>query len=142
MKTLLLIDPGEANRQLVSALFSYSDVSVQAAVTVREGVTAALRESPDLIVTEFVVPERGGRCVLDELNRHQELKNVPVIVWAAEGVGDARARTENGGGRFVPKSSPPLVLVQAILSALELRKPPRAAPEAMAHGAVTGPTAA
>jgi CheY-like chemotaxis protein len=142
VKTLLVIDPGEANRQLVAALFSYSDVRVQAAVTVREGVEKALRESPDLIVTEFAVPERGGRCVIDELNRHQELKSVPVIVWAAEGIADARARTEQSGGRFVPKSSPPLVLVQAILSTLDLRKPPRAAPEATAGSAVGDPTAA
>lgn len=142
MKTLLVIDPGDANRQLVSALFSYSDVRVRAAVTAREGVEAALRESPDLILTEFMIPERGGRCVVDELNRHQELKDVPVIVWAAEGVGDARTRTEQNGGRFVPKSSPPLVLVQAILSTLDLRKPPKAAPGSATSDAVEDSTAA
>jgi CheY-like chemotaxis protein len=141
VKTLLLIDPGEANRQLVSALFSYSDVSVQAATTIREGVDAALRDSPDLIVTEFMVPERGGQCVIDALNRHEALKEIPVIVWAAEGIGDARTRTEQRGSRFVPKSSPPLVLVQAVLSAMELRKPARKAPDVLA-GAVEDPTAA
>lgn len=140
MKTLLLIDPGEANRQLVRALFSYSDIRVQAAATIREGVDAALREAPDLIVTEFMIPERGGRCVIEEINRHDVLKAVPIIVWAAEGIGDARTRTQRFGGRFVPKSSPPLVLVQAILRALEIRKPPRSAPAA--HHAVGDPTAA
>jgi CheY-like chemotaxis protein len=142
VKTLLVIDPGEANRQLVSALFSYTDVTVQAAVTAREGVDKALRESPDLIVTEFIVADRGGRPIIDELQRHEELKQVPIIVWAAEGVGDARARTEQSGVRFISKSSPPLVLVQAILSALDLRKPPRTARETVTHAAVGDPTAA
>ncbi|MEJ2217066.1 MAG: response regulator [Gemmatimonadota bacterium] len=140
MKTLLLIDPGEANRHLVTALFSFSDVRVQAAVTIREGVDAALREMPDVIVTEFMIPERGGRCVIEALKRREALKAVPIIVWAAEGIADARTRTEQYGGRFVPKSSPPLVLVQAILGALEIRKPPRSAPAA--RSVVGDPTAA
>lgn len=118
MKTVLLIEPAKANRALVEVLFSQTDVRVLAAATLRDGIDIALREFPNLIMTEFVIPDRGGPCAIEALHRHEDLSSIPVIVWAAEGIGDVKARTEVEGGRFLPKNTPPRVLVQSVLNVL------------------------
>lgn len=128
MRTVLIVDPGDADRRFLRALFSETDIRVLEAITVRQAIELVRQEAPDLIVTEFVIPERGGPCVIEALAGHVDLRGVPVIVWAMEGLGDVRARTEAQGGHFLSKSSPPLDIVRTVLSLLSGGKPtaPRA----------------
>ncbi len=142
MKTMLVIDPTEGNRDLLAALFHYTDVRVLTARTADEGIELALEERPDLIVTEFLIPGKAGHCVVEELSRHDELDGIPVIVWAVEGIGDVEARTEVAGGRFLPKGSPPLVLFQEISGLLDLKLPPRSAPPQPTGNPVLRPSVA
>lgn len=132
MQTILIIHPDDDDRRLLQGLLRSTDARVLTTATLREGLDYALRETPDLIVTEFMIPGRSGRCAVEELERREALRGTPVIVWATEGIGDARARTEVSGGTFLDKSSPPLVLVQEVMKALDWREPPTTATGASA----------
>lgn len=142
MQTILIIHPDDDDRRLLLGLLSYADVRVLTAANLGDGLDQALRETPDLIVTEFMIPGGGGHCAVEELKRREALRGVPVIVWATEGIGDARARTEVSGGRFLDKSSPPLVLIQEVTRALDARVPPEPASGAAAGGTPRRPVLA
>ncbi len=45
-----------------------------------EGLTLALREKPDAIVTDIMLPEADGLSMVAELRKHPWGKHVPVIV--------------------------------------------------------------
>ncbi len=50
-----------------------------------EGIEKMKQEKPDLILLDIVMPRKGGFEVIEERNKDEELKKIPVIVISNSG---------------------------------------------------------
>jgi len=50
-----------------------------------EGIEKMKEEKPDLILLDVVMPRKGGFEVIEERNKDEELKNIPVIIISNSG---------------------------------------------------------
>jgi CheY-like chemotaxis protein len=50
-----------------------------------EGIEKMKEEKPDLILLDVVMPRKGGFEVIEERNKNEELKNIPVIIISNSG---------------------------------------------------------
>ncbi|HEY3860728.1 MAG TPA: response regulator [Verrucomicrobiae bacterium] len=81
---ILSIDDSRTIRLIVTrALMPYDCVVVEAA-NGQEGLAAAAREKPDLILLDITMPVMDGVTMLAELRQDPALKDLPVIMLTAE----------------------------------------------------------
>ena len=77
-KTVLVIDDSEVDRILVSrALSKYYHILTASGG--REGVALAVKEKPDLIVLDFMMPDVNGPDVCRQIRADASLRDIPVI---------------------------------------------------------------
>ena len=81
----------------------------------REAVTIALREKPDLVVMDVVMPEVDGLTALRELKSAPATADIPVIMLTSRGQANVREQAESFGvARYVTKPfSPSQLLAEA-----------------------------
>lgn len=84
-KTALIIDDEPEVSATHAAMLSARGLAVRTAATADEGLAIARGETPDVILLDVTMPERGGLAALIGLRQDQKLRDVPVIlVTAAE----------------------------------------------------------
>jgi len=87
-KSILLIDDEDNMHQLTHAHLEKAGFRVFDAYDGPSGLELALRESPDLILLDHLMPNMNGEEVFKQLStdeRFTELRNVPVIVLTGQG---------------------------------------------------------
>ena len=100
MKTLLFIDDHSAILQMLKRRFEKLDYSVFTAVGISEATAILAKESIDLIVVDYMMPEASG---LDFIQSHQEL-DIPIIMMTAHSsLQLAIEFLKNGGTDFIEK---------------------------------------
>ena len=83
-------------------------------------LSAALTETPDLIILDIGLPRRDGYFVMQILNAIPELAEVPVIVLTArDGLTDERRCLDAGAKRFFEKPVSNRRLLTAIRQLVE-----------------------
>ena len=81
---VLSVDDSRTIRLIVTrALMPYDCVVIEAA-NGEEGLAAAAREKPDLILLDITMPVMDGVTMLAKLKEDDELKQMPVIMLTAE----------------------------------------------------------
>lgn len=86
---ILIIEDNATNMQLMVYLLTAFGYVVETASNGREGVAAAVREPPDLIVCDLEMPEMNGYGVAQQLKSNADLQRTPLIaVTAYAMVGD------------------------------------------------------
>jgi two-component system cell cycle response regulator len=81
---VLSVDDSRTMRLIVTrALMPYDCVVIEAA-NGEEGLAAAAREKPDLILLDITMPVMDGVTMLSKLKENAALKEVPVIMLTAE----------------------------------------------------------
>ncbi|MBF0456696.1 MAG: response regulator [Nitrospirae bacterium] len=81
---VLVIDDDENNRIICKANLSQIGVTVIEAKDGQEGFEAALREMPDLILLDIMMPEMDGYETLEKLKDNLETRDIPVIMLTAK----------------------------------------------------------
>jgi len=81
---ILTVDDSKTIRLIVARAFKAYDCQIIEASNGVEGLAAATRERPDVIVLDFTMPLMDGYEMLTRLKAHPELKNIPVIMLTAE----------------------------------------------------------
>ena len=84
MKRILVIEDEPEMRRNIITLLRYYDYEPVAAANGREGVEAARRERPDLILCDVMMPELDGYGVLQSLQTEKALARVPFIFLTAK----------------------------------------------------------
>lgn len=84
-KKILSVDDSKAVRALVRKAFADYDIDVIEAPNGVEGLSAAGREIPHLILLDVTMPVMDGLEMLTRLKGDPALKNIPVIMLTAEG---------------------------------------------------------
>jgi two-component system, cell cycle response regulator len=83
-KKILSVDDSRTIRLIVAKAFRSYDCQVCEACNGEEGLAAAARERPDLILLDVTMPVMDGVTMLTKLKEDGELKSIPVIMLTAE----------------------------------------------------------
>ena len=116
-------------RRNITTLLRYHDYEPVAAANGREGVEAAQREQPDLILCDVTMPELDGYGVLRALQAEASLARIPFIFLTAKGEKpDIRAGMNLGADDYLTKPVAKADLLNAINARLQ-RQSQQATPE-------------
>ena len=83
MTKVLLVEDDVALRDIYSARFMAEDFDVVTASDGEMALTQAVKEKPDLIILDVMMPKISGFDVLDILRATPETKNTRVIMMTA-----------------------------------------------------------
>ena len=78
--TVLVVEDDKLIAEALSEGFKRSDIKVSLAVDGVEGLNKALKEHPDHIVLDLMMPKKNGHEMLAELRQDDWGANVPVTV--------------------------------------------------------------
>jgi len=115
MKKILVIEDEPEMRRNITALLRYNDYQPIAAENGLDGVEAARREKPDLILCDVMMPKMDGYGVLQAMQKDSALASVPFIFLTAKGEkDDLRDGMNLGADDYLTKPVANADLIQAI----------------------------
>jgi DNA-binding response OmpR family regulator len=104
MKTILIIEDNEDIRENVAEILTLSDYKVLTAANGKEGIDAAQKTSPDLIICDIMMPGIDGYGVLHVLHKDPSTQNIPFIFLTSKSErSDFRAAMELGADDYITK---------------------------------------
>jgi two-component system cell cycle response regulator DivK len=102
-KKILIVDDTEWNRDLLVQLLE-DDYDLAQAVDGEQGVKAAERERPDLILMDLGMPVMDGWDATRTIKANGALKHIPIIAVTSHAmVGDEITAREAGCDDYLPK---------------------------------------
>ncbi len=126
--TILAVEDDPDIRELLAYAFGKEGWTLVEAESAEEGLKAARRAKPDLVVLDVMLPGMDGLEALRRLKADPDLARVPVILATARGEeSDVVAGLELGADDYVTKPFSPKVLVARIRTALRRAEAPREA---------------
>jgi DNA-binding NarL/FixJ family response regulator len=115
MKKILVIEDEPEMRRNITTLLRYYDYQPIAAENGFDGVEAARREKPDLILCDVMMPKMDGYGVLQAIQNDSALARIPFIFLTAKGEkDDLRDGMNLGADDYLTKPVANADLVQAI----------------------------
>src|SRR5579871_5975243 len=104
MKKILVIEDNTDVRENIVEILELSEYTVLQAPDGKAGVELAIKESPDLIICDIMMPVLDGYGVLHLLNKHKETYGVPFIFLTAKSEkSDFRKGMELGADDYITK---------------------------------------
>ncbi|HNQ87718.1 MAG TPA: response regulator [Verrucomicrobiota bacterium] len=97
MARILLVEDNEMNRDMLSRRLARSGHTVICAVDGQEGLEAAARERPDLILMDMSLPVLDGWEATRRLKADAELRGIPVIALTAHAMAADEQRAREAG---------------------------------------------
>lgn len=105
MAKILLVEDDQSLREIYGIRLTAEGYEIVPAGDGEEALAAAVREKPDLIISDVMMPKISGFDMLDILRSTPETKNIKVIMMTALSSDDQRERGEAlGADRFLVKS--------------------------------------
>lgn len=105
MAKVMLVEDDNSLREIYSIRLTAEGYQVISAGDGEEALAIAVREKPDLIVSDVMMPKISGFDMLDILRSTPETKDIKVIMMTALSSDDQRQRGENlGADRYLVKS--------------------------------------
>jgi CheY-like chemotaxis protein len=121
MKSILVIDDNKDIRENTAEILELAGYKTFTAENGKKGVEAALKEKPDVIVCDIMMPELDGYGVLHLLRKNPDAQNIPFIFLTAKTErSDFRKGMEMGADDYVTKPFEDIELLNAI--EIRLRK--------------------
>ncbi len=120
MKKILLIEDNEDVRENTEEILKLAQYNVISAKNGKEGVELALKEKPDLIICDIMMPILDGHGVLHLLSKNEETSSIPFIFVTAKAErSDFRKGMEMGADDYITKPFDDIELLNAIESRLK-----------------------
>ncbi|MFY9228518.1 MAG: response regulator [Candidatus Microsaccharimonas sp.] len=105
MAKILLVEDDKSLREIYGVRLQAEGYTIVSAGDGEEALALAIKERPDLIVSDVMMPKISGFDMLDILRSTSETKNIKVIMMTALSSDDQRARGEAlGADRYLVKS--------------------------------------
>lgn len=115
MKKILVIEDNTEVRENIAEILELSNYKVFTAANGKAGVQVAVKEIPDLIVCDIMMPELDGYSVLHLLSKHIETYGIPFIFLTAKSEKtDLRKGMEMGADDYITKPFDGIELLNAI----------------------------
>ncbi|MBS1600869.1 MAG: response regulator [Bacteroidetes bacterium] len=120
MRSLLIIDDHTEIRENIAEILTLAGYKAITAENGKKGVEAALREKPDLIICDIMMPELDGYGVLHLLKKNQQTENTPFIFLTAKTERtDFRKGMGMGADDYITKPFDDIELLNAIETRLK-----------------------
>ena len=124
MIKILIADDDPHMLMLSSLLFQEQGFELIEAKNGTEAIDKALLETPDLILSDIIMPDKGGLEVCKTLKSNPKLQHIPVILISA--VHDqlyVKSSYQAGASHFIQKPFEPAELLNTIQSHLDNSRP-------------------
>jgi len=119
-RTILIIDDHDEIRENIAEILTLGGYKTFTAENGKRGIESALKEKPDLIVCDIMMPELDGYGVLHLLRKNPATEEIPLIFLTAKAErNDFRKGMEMGADDYVTKPFEELELMNAIESRLQ-----------------------
>ena len=115
MKSILVIDDNQDIRENTAEILDLAGYKTFTAENGKKGVDLALKEKPNLIVCDIMMPELDGYGVLHLIRKNAETQNIPLIFLTAKTErSDLRKGMEMGADDYITKPFEDIELLNAI----------------------------
>src|SRR5687768_9474170 len=105
MAKIMLVEDDSNLREIYGARLEAEGYEIVSVSDGEEALAAAIREKPDLIISDIMMPKISGFEMLDILRSTPETKDVKVIVMTALSQDEDRKRGEQlGADKYLVKS--------------------------------------
>jgi CheY-like chemotaxis protein len=105
MSKILLVEDDNNLREIYEARLQAEGYDIVSARDGEEALTVAMKERPDLIISDVMMPKISGFDMLDIIRSTEETKNVKVIMMTALSQAEDKERaTKLGADRYLVKS--------------------------------------
>lgn len=105
MSKIMLVEDDKSLREIYGVRLLAEGYDIVSAGDGEEALAMAIKERPDLIVSDVMMPKISGFDMLDILRSTTETKNIKVIMMTALSSEDQRVRGESlGADRYLVKS--------------------------------------
>lgn len=121
---LLLVDDEPGVRESVQAYLEDSDeFNVEVASNANEAWNFLQRETPDLVISDIMMPQVDGYQFLKQLREDPRFKTLPVVFLTARGMTSDRIQGYDAGcDAYLPKPFDPDELESIVKNVLKRRK--------------------
>lgn len=120
MKTVLVVDDNPDIRENTSEILELAGYKTFSAENGKKGVDIALKEKPDVIVCDIMMPDLDGYGVLHLLRKNDSTKHTPFIFLTAKTErSDFRKGMEMGADDYITKPFEDVELLSAIETRLK-----------------------
>ena len=122
--SILVVEDEPAIQELVSFACGSSGYKVRRADTVRAAQEAIHAQLPDLLILDWMLPDRPGIELLRDLRRDERTRALPIILLTAKGAeSDKVAGLDAGADDYVVKPFSPRELVSRVRAVFRRRAP-------------------
>jgi len=120
---ILVVDDSHLNRSFIVNAFMPPDYEVSTAVDAAEGIAAAKRAAPELILLDIMMPGMDGFEAAKILKGDLETRDIPIIfITALDAIQDKLKAFEAGAVDFVTKPFNHKELMARVKTHVELRR--------------------
>jgi len=101
---ILVVEDNMDTYELVHFILERNGFETFLAVNGREGVNAALKQKPDLIIMDMSMPEMDGWTATDLIKKDAQTSSIPLIALTAHALpGDRQRAMDIGCNEYVTK---------------------------------------
>jgi two-component system phosphate regulon response regulator PhoB len=134
---ILIVEDEPAIQELVAYTCSSNGYSVRRAESVRAAREAIGQQLPDLVLLDWMLPDKPGIDLLKDLRTEDRTRAVPVIMLTARGSeADRVVGLDTGADDYVVKPFSPRELVSRIRAVFR-RRAPQHSGESVSYGPLT-----
>ena len=114
-RRILIVDDDPVILRLLKVNFEMEGFSVMTAENGEDGVSAATRETPDIILLDVMMPGMNGLQAAEKLRAQASTKEIPIIFVSAKAQSvDVKAGLQAGAVDYVTKPFDPVELVEKV----------------------------
>lgn len=118
---LLIVDDDPNNVRLLASIFD-QDYDILFALNGLEAIDISLRERPDLIILDVMMPDLDGYTVCKTIKNHPHTKDIPIVFLTAHCDAEEEIRgLEMGAADFISKPFYPKVVKIRVSNQIELK---------------------
>ncbi|MFA5374686.1 MAG: response regulator [Dehalococcoidia bacterium] len=88
IKKILIIEDDPLHRELEKSLFEEAGYIISEAENAQQGTSAAIKNTPDLIILDYQLPGMTGIQVVDALKDNLITRNIPCVIVTATATED------------------------------------------------------
>jgi len=84
-KKILIVEDEEIIYSLLQKKLSQEGYEVRVAKDGQEGIDKMKEQKPDLVLMDIIMPRKSGFEVMEEMQKDEELRTVPIVVISNSG---------------------------------------------------------
>ena len=118
---LLIVDDDPNNVRLLASIFD-QDYDILFALNGLEAIDISLRERPDLIILDVMMPDLDGYTVCKTIKNHPHTKDIPIVFLTSHCDAEEEIRgLEMGAADFISKPFYPKIVKIRVSNQIELK---------------------